>query len=99
VRAEWAYLPPEVRLGLHATDDSFLLCILAARVDLKQGIQADVKVARILRAGLRQAPVGNLGIEDPIANDFKLPHEGARILAEVVEDLDDASVLEDLFEA
>jgi hypothetical protein len=53
----------------------------------------------ILRGGLSQAPVRDLSVEDPIADDFKLPHEGARILAEVMENLDDASVLENLFEA
>lgn len=88
-----------MRFGLHATDDSFLLCVLAARVYLQQGVQADVQVARILRASLRQAPMRDLGVEDPIADDFELSHEGARILAEVMEDLDDAAVLEDLFQA
>jgi len=43
--------------------------------------------------------VRNLSIEDAIADYFELPHEGACILAEVMEDLDDASIFQDLFEA
>jgi hypothetical protein len=93
------YLVPEVRVDFHLRDDTFFLIVFEALTQMlsKKWIQIYVLVLW-LRSAFHE-PMCDLRVKDSVAMDLELSDQSACIFAEVVEDLDDISIFQDLFES